>query len=388
VADKQGVFTSLKGPRLFLRPFHSKIPLLATNTTQISSEYTTQYEHPRPQAQAGRPLPIASNLGTSSTLQLVATTALIRFGFSQACYELDDSSDCSSDSEDDCHSRCSEDDEDYDRDRNTAVNNGEPQESGSPQTIVDLPSAIVVDDDLRRAADIPLPPSPAPVLNSPLEVPHPVQPSFDNGMDIDTTEQPSEPPVQVNDSIHPHTPAIPHGSTATAAQSSCPSSPPSKKVNEEEEVDACFDISPEQKRQRALDKGKGRAPHDDPQEAPVAVEPLDTTLTTTDQQEQETKKTVEEEVRCPTPTPAVSSRRRYRPILTTRSSHGWVWNQVCILFTPPAHESHINCNMLSGTLCPNLHERPLHCRYTRAPKPHIQLTRPLHREFQWCSARI
>ena len=259
---------------------------------------------------------------------MVATTALTRFGFLQACYELDDSSDCSSDSEDDCHSRCSEDDEDYDRDRNPAVNNGEPQESGSPQTMVELPSAIVVDDDLRRAADIPLPPSPAPVLNSPLEVAHLVPPPFDNSMDIDATEQPSEPSVQLNDSIYPNAPAIPHDSTVTATQSSCPSSPPSKKVNEEVEEEGCFDISPEQKRQRALDKGKGRAPHDDPQEAPVAVEPIDTTLAATDQQEQETKKAVEEEDRCPTPTPAVSTRRRYRPILTTRSSHGWVWNQV------------------------------------------------------------
>ena len=318
---------------------------------------------------------------------MMETTALIRFEFSQACYELDDSSDCSSDSEDDCHSRCSEDDEDYDRDGNTAVINGEPQESGSPQKTVDLPSAIVVDDDLRRAADIPLPPSPAPVLNSPLEVGHPVQPPFDNSMDIDTTEQPSDSPVQPNDSIYPHAPTIPHDSTVTATQSSCPSSPPSKKVNEEEE-DACFDITPEQKRQRALDKGKGRAPHDEPLEVPVAVEPVDTIPTATDQQEQETKKTVEEEDRCPTPTPAVSTRRRYRPILTTRASHGWVWNQVCTLFTPPAYELHISNNALSGTLCPNIHERPLRCRYTRAPKPHNQPTRPLHCEFQRCSARI
>jgi hypothetical protein len=248
---------------------------------------------------------------------------------SQACYELDDSSDCSSDSEDDCHSRCSEDDEDYDHDRNNAVNNGEPQESESPQTAVDLPSAIVVDDDLKRAADIPLPPSPAPVVNSPLEIIHPVQPSFDNSMDIDTTEQPSESSVQPNDSIFPNAPEIPQASTATATQSSCPSSPPSKKVNEEEDDDGCFDISLEQKRQRALDKGKGRVLYDEPQEVAVAVEPIDTTPTV-DQQEQETKKIVEEEDRCPTPTPAVSSRRRYRPILTIRSSHGWVWNQVCL----------------------------------------------------------
>src|SRR5258706_900023 len=302
---------------------------------------------------------------------MVETTALTRFEFSQACYELDDSSDCSEDSEDDCHSRCSEDDEDYDRERNNAINNGEPQETGSPQTAVALPSAIVVDDDLRRAADIPLPPSPSPVINSPLEVTHPVQPPVDNSMDVDTTEQPSEPPLPPNDSIYPQTPAIPQDSTATATQSSCPSSPPSKKVNEEEEEDGCFDISPEQKRQRALDKGKGRAPQDEPQEAPVAVEPIDTALTSTDEQEQETKNPVEEEDRCPTPTPAVSSRRRYRPILTIRSSHGWVWNQVCILFTPPACESHINSNALSGTLCPNIHEGPLHRRHTRAPEPHL-----------------
>ena len=320
---------------------------------------------------------------------MVETTALIRFGFLQACYELDDSSDCSSDSDDDCHSRCSEDDEDYDRDRNNAINSSEPQESGSPQTAVDLPSAIVVDDDLRRAADIPLPPSPAPVINSPLEVTHPVQPPFDNGMDLDTTEQPSEPPLPPNDSIYPHTPAIPHDSTATATQSSCPSSPPSKKVNEEEVDDACFDISPEQKRQRALDKGKGRAPQDEPQDTPVAVEPIDTTLTATDEQEQETKKIVEEEDRCPTPTPAVSSRRRYRPILTIRSSHGWVWNQVCVLFTPSAYASHINSDVLSGTLCPNIYEGPLHRCHTRAPEPHLQPTRPLHRVFQRrCIARI
>jgi len=159
-------------------------------------------------------------------------------------------------------------------------------------------------------------------------------------MDIDTTELPSEPQVQPNDSIYPRAPAIPHASTATATQSSCPSSPPSKKPNEGEDDDACFDISPEQKRQRALDKGKGRVLYDEPQEAPVAVEPIETTPTATDQQEQETKKIVEEEEHCPTPTPVVSSRRRYRPILTLRSSHGWVWNQVCILFTLP-RTSHI-----------------------------------------------
>ena len=267
-------------------------------------------------------------------------TALIHCGFSQACYELDDSSDCSSDSdsEDDNHSRCSEDDEDYDRDKNTAKN-AELQESESLQTTVDLSSAIVVDEDLKRAADIPLPPSPAPVTNSPLDVTHPVQPPSDNSMDIDTTEQPSEPPVQPNDSISPHTPTIPHASTATAAQSSCPSSPPSKKVKEEDDDDACFDISPEQKRQRALDKGKGRVVYDEPQEAPIAVEPIDTTPTPTDRSEQEPKKLVEEEDRCPTPVPAVSSRRRYRPILALRSSHGWVWNQVCIVFTPFSYES-------------------------------------------------
>lgn len=320
---------------------------------------------------------------------MVETTALIRFGFLQACYELDDSSDCSSDSDDDCHSRCSEDDEDYDRDKNNAINNGEPQESGLPQTAVDLPSAIVVDDDLRRAADIPLPPSPAPVINSPLEETHPVQPPFDNRMDVDTTEQPSEAAVQPNDSIYPHAPAIPQDSTATATQSSCPSSPPSKKVNEEEVDDACFDISPEQKRQRALDKGKGRAPQDEPQDVPVAVEPIDTTLTATDEQEQEIKKIVEEEDRCPTPTPAVSTRRRYRPILTIRSSHGWVWNQVCILFTPSAYESYINSNAPSGTLCPNIYEGPLHRCHTRTPEPHLQPTRPLHYVFQRrCIARI
>jgi len=190
-------------------------------------------------------------------------------------------------------------------------------------------------------------------------------------MDIDSTEQPSEPSVQPNDSIHPHTPAIPHASTATATQSSCPSSPPSKKVNEDD--DACFDISPEQKRQRALDKGKGRMLYDETSEAPVTIKPIDTIPTATDQQEQETKKIVEEEDRSPTPTPApaVSSRRRYRPILTLRSSHGWVWNQVCILFTPPACESRIDSNALLGPLCPDVHEGPLHRCHTRAPEPHI-----------------
>lgn len=316
------------------------------------------------------------------------TTALIHCEFSQACYELDDSSDCSSDSEDENHSRCSEDDEDYDHDNNN-TNDGGQQEPESPQTAVDPPSAIVVDDDLRRAADIPLPPSPAPITNSPLEVPHPVQPPFDNGMDVDTTEQPSEPLVQPNDSIYPHAPATPHASTATATQSSCPSSPPSKKVNEDEDDDACFDISPEQKRQRALDKGKGRVLYDEPQEAPVAVEPIDTTPTVPDQQDQGTKKVAEEEDRSPTPTPVVSSRRRYRPILTSRSSHGWVWNQVRILFSAPACESPINGNTLPGPLCPNVHEGPLHRRYTRAPKPHIQPTRSFWRKLQWRSgARI
>jgi hypothetical protein len=281
-------------------------------------------------------------LGASSTRRTVNTTALICYGFSQACYELDEASDCSSDSdsEDDNRSRCSEDDEDYNRDKSNAANNAEPQESESLQTTVDLSSAIVVDEDLKRAADIPLPPSPVPVTNSPLDVTQPVPALSDNSMDIDATEQPSEPPVQPNDSISPHAPAIPHASTAAATQSSCPSSPPSKKVNEEEDDDACFDISPEQKRQRALDKGKGRVVYDEPQEAPIVVEPIDIPPTTTDRPEQETKKIVEEEDRCPTPTPAVSSRRRYRPILTTRSSHGWVWNQVCNIFTPSPYETY------------------------------------------------
>jgi hypothetical protein len=254
----------------------------------------------------------------------------------QACYELDDSSDCSSDSEDDNRSHCSEDDEDYDGDKNNTANNGEAQETESPDTALDLPSAVVVDDDLRRAADIPLPPSPGPVTNSPLEVTHPVQPPSDNSMDLDVAEQPSEPTVQSNDSIHPHAPdaATPHASTATATQSSCPSSPPSNNVKDEEDDDACFDLSPEQKRQRALDKGKGRALYDEAQESPVALEPANTTATTTDQQEQETKNIAQEEDRSPTPTPVMPSRRRYRPILTTRASHGWVWNQVRILFTP------------------------------------------------------
>ena len=301
------------------------------------------------------------------------TTALTRCGFSQACYELDDSSDCSSEEEeeDDNRSRCSEDDEDYDRDKNNTANNTEPQESESLQTTVDPSSAIVVDEDLKRAADIPLPPSPTPVTNSPLDVAQPVQPPSDNTMDIDTTEQPCEHPVQPNDSISPHTSQIPHASTAAATQSSCPSSPPSKKVNEEEDDDACFDISPEQKRQRALDKGKGRVVYDEPQEDPIVVEPIDIPPTTTDQPEQENKKIVEEEDRCPTPTPAVPSRRRYRPILTTRSSHGWVWNQVCNVFALSLMNP-ILIAMRSGTLCPNVHEGPLHRHHTRAPEPHVQ----------------